>query len=295
MDQFESKVAVVTGAASGIGLGLVERFVQAGMSVMLSDVDEAGLDREVGRLRQEGADVSGFVADVSDHSQVEALGESVLRRWGALHLACNNAGVDAGAPFTDIPLSVWDWVMGVNFYGVLHGCQVFLPLIRESGGGHIVNTASLAALSGNTPTGSPYVTSKFAVLGLSENLAHELLQAEENVGLSVLCPAFVRTRMPESERNRPPGVADTSADPVRRAVVAHNARSAEAGLSVAEVAETTLDAIREGRFFVLPHRDEAIAATEARLRWMRDSVEPSVRPGRPTIPKAPVTTQKAAR
>ncbi|WP_063763731.1 SDR family NAD(P)-dependent oxidoreductase [Actinoplanes subtropicus] len=285
MDVFEAKVAVVTGAAGGIGLGLVERFLAAGMHVMLSDIDSSALTREVERLRRGGALVAGFVADVSDREQVVQLAAATVERFGAVHVVCNNAGVDAGAPFSEIPPSVWDWVMGVNFNGVLYGCQVFLPLIREAGGGHIVNTASYAALSGNTPTATPYIASKFAVLGLSENLQHELSQAGEDIAVSVMCPGFVRTRLPASERNRPPGVADLSMHPVRRLIVDDNARRAEQGLGVETVAEQTFEAIRERRFYVLPHRDEALAATEARLRWMRDNVQPVGRPGRPGLPR----------
>ena len=277
MDVFEDKVAVVTGAASGIGLGLVERFVAAGMRVMMTDVDADRLMAQVKRLREREADVAGCVADVSERTQVERLAANTLERFGAVHLVCNNAGVDAGAPFSEIPQSIWDWVMGVNFFGVLYGCQIFLPLIRQAGGGHIVNTASIAALAGNTPTATPYIVSKYAVLGLSENLQHELTQAGEDIAVSVLCPGFVSTHLPQSERNRPPGVADMSAHPIRRKVVEHNAQSAGSGLSVHAVARDVFEAIRERRFFVLTHRDDALAATEARLRWMRDNVEPGHR------------------
>ena len=188
MNELSGRVAVVTGAASGIGLGLTRRFVAAGMSVVLADVEAPALDRAVEELTDVGGDVIGVRCDVSDPAQVDALAERALEAFGAVHVVCNNAGVDSGAPFSEIPPETWQWVMGVNFWGTLHGCRAFLPLLRRHGDGHIVNTASAAALSGFIPTATPYVASKFAILGLSENLFHELAMTDPGIGVSVLCP-----------------------------------------------------------------------------------------------------------
>ncbi len=283
MRELAGRVAVVTGAASGIGLALAERFAAERMKVILADVDEAGLAAAVEGLRGCGAQAAAVPADVSRASDVEALAARAIAEFGAVHVVCNNAGVDTGAPFAEIPLEAWDWVFGVNFRGVLNGCRTFLPLIREQGEGHIVNTASIAALSGFLPTGTPYVASKFAVLGLSENLQHELELAGEPIGVSVLCTAFVNTRMPDSERNRPPGVPSLDNHPKRQPILDYARASVANGLPASEVAAQVTDAIRERRFFVLPHHAEAVAAVQARLRWMTDNVSPPPRAGRPGL------------
>jgi NAD(P)-dependent dehydrogenase (short-subunit alcohol dehydrogenase family) len=283
MRELGGRVAVVTGAASGIGLALAERFAVEQMKVVLADVDEPGLAEAVARLRAAGAQAIGVRTDVSQAEDVEELAARTVAEFGAVHVVCNNAGVDTGAPFAEIPLAAWDWVFGVNFRGVLHGCRTFLPLIREQGEGHIVNTGSIAGLTGFLPTGTPYVASKFAVLGLSENLQHELELAGEPIGVSILCPAFVNTKLPESERNLPPGVPSLDDHPKRRPILDYARASVAQGLPADQVAAQVVDAIREQRFFVLPHREEAEAGVLARLRWMTDNVSPPPRAGRPGI------------
>lgn len=283
MRELGGRVAVVTGAASGIGLALAERFAVEQMKVVLADVDEPGLAEAVAGLRAAGAQAIGVRTDVSQAEDVEELAARTVAEFGAVHVVCNNAGVDTGAPFAEIPLAAWDWVFGVNFYGVLHGCRTFLPLIREQGEGHIVNTGSIAGLTGFMPTGTPYVASKFAVLGLSENLQHELELAGEPIGVSILCPAFVNTKLPESERNLPPGVPSLDDHPKRRPILGFARASVAQGLPADQVAAQVVDAIREQRFFVLPHREEAEAAVLARLRWITDNVSPPPRAGRPGI------------
>jgi NAD(P)-dependent dehydrogenase (short-subunit alcohol dehydrogenase family) len=180
--------------------------------------------------------------------------------------------------FGDIPLELWNWVVGVDFWGVVHGCRAFLPLLEEQEEAHIVNTASLAALSGWLPTGTPYVASKFAVLGLSENLHHELALRGSSVRVSVLCPGLVESRLPWASRNRPAEVEVGEAPPLRRAVIDGLRGALEAGkaMPASGAADAVVRAIREERFFVLTHPDEARASLEARLRWMETGEPPDL-------------------
>lgn len=278
MEQLQGRVAVVTGAASGIGRALAERFAQEGMKVVLGDVEAGPLDEAVRELSAAGAEVTGVVADVSRAEDVQAMADAALRTFGAVHVLCNNAGVDTGGNFAEVPVAGWEWVLGVNLWGVLHGCRIFLPLIRRQEEGHIVNTASLSALDASVPTFGPYAVSKAGILAASESLAHELLRTGEPIGVSVICPGVVDTRMPEAERNRPPQVPPTDADPQRRALKAQLlADAARVGMAPAAVAAMVVDAIRERRFFVLTHPEEAYAAVESRLRWMRTGQAPPPR------------------
>jgi NAD(P)-dependent dehydrogenase (short-subunit alcohol dehydrogenase family) len=287
--ELRGKVAVVTGAASGIGRGLAERFATEGMKIVLADVEEPALEAAVGDLVEGGAQAIGVPTDVSRTEDVEALADQAVAAFGTAHVVCNNAGVTAGGLFADIPPEIWDWVLGVNFRGVLHGCKVFLPLLQEQGEGHIVNTSSIAAFKSSFFTGSPYVTSKFAVLGLSENLHHELAMTGSPVGVSVLCPSFVSTRILQSDRNRPAGIT-ISEDPRRTRALQMARIGMAAGLTPSEVADHVVGAIRESRFFVLPHPDEACEAVEDRLRWMRTNEPPGSAGAAP-----PTSTRRRAR
>jgi NAD(P)-dependent dehydrogenase (short-subunit alcohol dehydrogenase family) len=272
MQELTRRVAVVTGAASGIGRALAHRFAAEGMNVVLADIEQEPLQAAVAAIRDTGAQALGVPTDVSRADQLEALADAALAAFGAVHVVCNNAGVETGGPFADIPVSGWEWVLNVNLWGVLHGCRIFLPLIREQGEGHIVNTASVAAFSAGIATFGPYAVSKHAILAASENLEHELLAGGESIGVSILCPGVVNTRMPDAERNLPRDVPP-SADPVHNATVAHLKRlAAEVGMDPADVAAMVVDAIRTRRFFVLTHPDEAFTAMEQRLGWMRTGV-----------------------
>jgi NAD(P)-dependent dehydrogenase (short-subunit alcohol dehydrogenase family) len=268
MRALAGRTAVVTGAASGIGRALAGRCAAEGMKVVLADVERDALDRAVADLHACGAEAIGVRCDVSRAADVEALAAAALDAFGAVHLLCNNAGVESGTLFCDISQATWDWVLGVDLLGVLHGCRVFLPLLREQDEAHIVNTGSLASLDAGMVTAAPYVVAKFAVLGLSENLHHELAAAGETVGISVVLPGMVDTNMPTSERNRPAGVPATDDDPARDALHEFTRTGGAAGVDPADVAAAVLDAVRERRFYVLPHREAAIDAVERRLRWM---------------------------
>ena len=270
MKDLTGRVAVVTGGASGIGYALAERFLAEGMKVVVADIEQVALDGAVEALGAGGGEVLGVRTDVSILADVEALASATVERFGGVHVVCNNAGVESGAPFSDIPLSTWEWVMAVNFWGTLYGCRTFLPLLREQGEGHIVNTASTAAFATGLPTFGPYSASKFAIHSLSENLDIELRSAGEPVRVSLLAPGMTKSRMAESERNRPPGVT-VDQSPARVAVqeMIRSGQESEAALDPAVTAEQVVDAIRHERFFILTHPEEAIAAVERRLHAMR--------------------------
>jgi NAD(P)-dependent dehydrogenase (short-subunit alcohol dehydrogenase family) len=248
MRELRGRVAVVTGAASGIGLALVERFLAEGMRVVAADVEEAALAKEVSRLAAAGADVLGVRTDVRDAGAVRALAEEALRRYGAVHVVCNNAGVAPTGPMLDASPEDWRWVIDVNVLGVAYGVHAFGPMLRAQGEGHIVNTASEAGLVSGGVLGA-YVASKHAVVGLSESLYREL--EGSGVGVSVLCPNLVRTRIFHSERNRTDGVELT---PRQQASVAPlREMLQESGIAPAQVAGDVVDAIRANRFWIFTH------------------------------------------
>ena len=201
MRELAGKTAFVTGGASGIGLALGRAFAQAGMKVMLADIEAEALAAAVKSLADVGPDVRGVACDVADPASVEQAAKASFEAFGKVHVVCNNAGVAAGGGIDNISLDNWRWVLDVNLMGVLHGIRSFLPHIRAHGeGGHIVNTASMAGMTGGLGF-SPYTASKFAVVGMSEGLAAQLKPL--GIGVSVLCPSYVRTGIGESGRNRP--------------------------------------------------------------------------------------------
>lgn len=278
MRQFRDRVAVVTGAASGIGRALAVRFAAAGMRCVLADVDAGALDRVVGELRRGGAAAIGVRTDVASAADVQALAERTVSEYGAVHLLCNNAGVGVGSDFAKIPLDVWEWVLGVDLWGVIHGCRTFLPLLLEQDEGHIVNTSSMAALNGHPLGQAPYTTAKFGVLGLSQNLFFELAATTGGrVGVSVLIPGLTRTRIFESDRNRPSHVAQPPPSSFAATSRAAIAGALDGALDPAKVADAVLDGVRDRRFYILPHPGEAFDMAEQQVRGMRTG-EP-LRPG----------------
>src|SRR5262247_944311 len=280
MKDVKGKVAVVTGAASGIGRGMCETFVQAGMRVVLSDVEERPLALTTAALRDAGADVHGVVTDVAKAEQVDALAKETLRKYGAVHVVCNNAGVGtSGFPSWSSTLDDWRWVLGVNLMGAIHGVRTFLPImIDQDTEGHIVNTASLAGLlSGG---GTVYSVSKFGVVALSEGVYLELRQGGHKPGISVLCPGFVNTNIGDCARNRPRELSHTTppvTGPVADAFRAWFTEQLHRGLDPRRVGDQVLQAIRDDRFYILTHPDWN-GFIEHRMRTILDGENPSMVP-----------------
>lgn len=253
MDQFEGKTAVVTGAASGIGLALATRFAEARMQVVLADIEEAALQRAVEQLTQRQARVLGVVANTMVEESVRSLAEQAIGEFGKVHVLCNNAGVASttvtpGAGIWEVPNTDWDWVLGVNFYGVLYGLQAFVPhMLEHAEQGHVVNTASLAGL---LPGGGSYGVSKHAVLSLTETLYNDLKARDAAISASVLCPGFVKTQIAEAERNRPSELASGGDAP--EAISMAQALIAQ-GMDPADIAQSVFESIEQDRLYVLPH------------------------------------------
>jgi NAD(P)-dependent dehydrogenase (short-subunit alcohol dehydrogenase family) len=225
------------------------------------------LHEAVESLRAEGAHVIGLRCDVSEEEDVIGLRDGALAEFASAHIVFNNAGV-VGGPVLGTPKKVWDWVMGVNVDGVVNGINAFAPLFLEQNEGHIVNTASLAGLGGVPGTGA-YCASKFAVVGISESLFHELSLSGKNVGVSVLCPGFVSTRIYESERNMPNELVSFNEDPMMQMARQIGETVVKAGIDPADVATAVDAAIRANRFWILPHERVALRMTELRLEWMK--------------------------
>jgi NAD(P)-dependent dehydrogenase (short-subunit alcohol dehydrogenase family) len=258
------RVAVVTGAASGIGLAMTRRFVAEGMRVVMADVEEPALQAAADGITADGGEVVPVVTDVSDTAQVEALRDAALRQFGAVHLVCNNAGV--GGPFGpvwEVTRGDLDWVLGVNLGGVLNGVRTFVPVLLEQDFGHVVNTSSIFGLV-PFPAGV-YAITKSAIIALSETLHLQLRLAGSAVGVTVLCPGAVRTNFMTSERNRPAGAGpETRVGEVAQTLMSGIA-SMPPGDEPSIVGDLVVDGIREGRFFV--HTDPAwLGAIEAHAR-----------------------------
>ena len=256
MRELAGRAAFVTGGASGIGFALGRRLAEAGMKVMLADIEVDALKAAVESLRDVGPDVRGVTCDVTDPVSVEMAAKASYDAFGNIHVVCNNAGVGGGSGIDDISLENWRWVLDVNLMGVLHGIRTFLPHIRAHGeGGHIVNTASMAGL--NSGMGfSAYSASKFAVVNMSEGLAARIKPL--GIGVTVLCPGFVRTRITESGRNRPARYGPSQKpDPASSAgtLVAQIAEMVRSGLDPDDVAAQVLTAIRENELYVFTHYD----------------------------------------
>jgi NAD(P)-dependent dehydrogenase (short-subunit alcohol dehydrogenase family) len=254
MQELRGRVAVVTGGASGIGRGMAQAFAAEGMKVVVADVEKPPLDETVAELARKGADAIGVVCDVSDPASVDALRDRALEQFGAVHVLCNNAGVSGSsvAPLWEAPLDEWEWVMGVNVMGIIHGYRSFIPvMIEQKAPGHVVNTASMAGLIHGAGI---YGMTKHAVVALSEGLFLQLRTAGHPIGVSVLCPGWVRTNIMESERNRPETPRPAPANPEQAVAVLEILKGfVKKGLDPEDVGRLVARSIREERFYVLTH------------------------------------------
>ena len=277
MEHFEQRTAVITGGAGGIGLATAERLGREGMNLVIADIEERVLVSEVARLCADGFRAIGIVTDTADHDSVKALAARAADEFGDVHLLFNNAGVGGGGPMLEPDdLELWHWTLGVNLYGVVHGIKAFGPAMVAHGQPcHIVNTASMAGLL-PTPGLGVYTASKFAVVALSETLALET--ADTNLGVSVLCPGFVRTGIADSDRNLPEHLAARREEPTAEQEMMRAAvRDLVAGgIAPTAAAEHIVEAVRHDRFYILPHphygaqvaaRGVRIASGDAPTSW----------------------------
>ncbi|HPG25482.1 MAG: SDR family NAD(P)-dependent oxidoreductase [Spirochaetaceae bacterium] len=268
---FEGKVAVVTGAASGIGLGLGEALARAGARVVLADVEAGALARAAKRVEAAGGEVLAVVTDVGSRDSVGALAERTLERFGRVDLLFNNAGVSTFNPIANQTLADWEWVLRVNLWGVIHGLDVFLPIFRRQGGpAHIVNTSSIAGVISGLPCIGPYAVSKVGVVSISETLRIELAQEGSPIRVSVLLPENTNTGVMDSERNRP-GERETRSEAGELFRTTVKAAFTQPGaLEPDEVARRTLEAMEAGRFWIFSHHTMG-ELLEARLDEIRDA------------------------
>lgn len=253
MKQFEGKVAVITGAASGIGRGIAERCVNEGMKTVLADIDDAGLDKAEADLKALGGTVLGVRTDVSKRADVELLARRTLEAFRQVHLLFNNAGVGGGGSAWEATWNDWEWMIGVNLWGVIHGVKVFTPLmLAQNVECHIVNTASAVGLVTGSPS-APYSATKHAVVALSESLFLTLQGRGAVIKVSVLCPGLVQTNIMNSEHYRPPALKNEPVEmsPKMRVGVKFMRAAIEAAMPPRQVADIVFDAIKNERFYIL--------------------------------------------
>ncbi|MCW2549623.1 MAG: family NAD(P)-dependent oxidoreductase [Mycobacterium sp.] len=271
LTELAGRVAVITGAGSGIGRALAQACAREGMKVVAADVEPGALQETVDSVTGAGGEAIAVITDVSKPAAVDALADAAYQAFGAVHLLCNNAGVFQAGVLWERTAADWEWVLGVNVWGIINGIKAFVPRMIAGGEpGHIVNTSSLAGVVSNAYSG-PYNTSKFAALGLTECLAHDLATAKTQIGASVLVPGSVATRIADSVRNRPSSLADGQGAEDATFVDGMLAATAAAGIEPAAVATLVLDAVRKGQFVIptspgydkqITHRMEALLARE---------------------------------
>lgn len=282
ISDFKNKTAVLTGAGSGFGLACARIGATLGMNLVLADVQQDALDQATAELQATGAKVLPFKLDVSDALQFEALGQATFKRFGAPNLVFNNAGVGAGGLIWETSLKDWEWVMGVNLMGVVHGVRTFTPMMLDAAKkdpayrGHIVNTASMAGLL-NPPNMGVYNVSKHAVVSLSETLYQDLSLVTEQISASVLCPFFVATGINQSGRNRPGEKSDDNAKLTKSQLVgqAMISKAVTSGkVSAADVAQMVFDAIAANQFYIYSH-PKAIKSVQTRMEDILQARNPS--------------------
>jgi len=281
MKNFEGKVVVITGGASGLGFEFALQAAQLGMHIVLADVQQDALELAKTDLDARGAVVLAIVCDVRHGAQVQALADATMARFGAVHLVFNNAGVGSGGLIWENSEADWEWVLGVNLWGVIHGVRIFTRLMLDCAArdpafeGHIVNTASMAGLL-NAPTMGIYNVSKHAVVSLTETLHHDLQLIDAPIKASVLCPYFVPTGISQSQRNRPVDVQVTAAPTASQMVAqAMTAKAVASGkVSALDVARITFAAIADGQFYIYSHPD-ALGSVAERMEEIVHQRNPS--------------------
>lgn len=274
MQDLSGKTAVITGAASGIGLELANQFGTAGMNVVMADIETKALAAAAADLEASGYPVLAHELDVRDLEQVRALESAARERFGNIHVLCNNAGVGAGGAVANLDdIEVWRWTIDINLWGVIYGCKVFLPAMIEHGEeAHVVNTASMAGL-GSAPMMGAYNVSKYGVVALSETLTQEMQIGNTNVGVSVLCPAFVATSIADSQRNMPSDLVSDAPFASPEMKSAMDALVA-AGIPTSEVGAAVLDAVLENKFWIVTH-PESHAGITGRADQIVNGVNPA--------------------
>lgn len=278
MQNLEGRAAWITGAASGIGLSLAKRLAGERVKLVLVDVEAAPLAEAEAALRAMGAEVLAIRADVANAAEVAAAAERARDTFGVIHLICNNAGVGGGGgPMWRLSEADWKWAIDVNLYGVIHGIRFLLPALVDSGEeGHVVNTASIAGLT-STPFMGPYTATKHAVVSLSECLVKELELAKVNVGVSVLCPGFVKTKIASSHRNRPGEQQRVDNNPLAQKFSAVLQQLVDAGVPAEKIADEVVRAIQDNKFYILTH-PEMKPAIDHRMRQILDEQPPGIDP-----------------
>jgi NAD(P)-dependent dehydrogenase (short-subunit alcohol dehydrogenase family) len=270
MKRFEGRTAVITGGASGLGLAMARRFAREGVQLVLADVQADALERTAAEFVAAGTPVLAVRCDVSRAEEVERLRDEAVARFRAVHILCNNAGVAPGGLAWESTVADWQWCLGVNVYGVIHGLRSFVPLmLSQNDEAHIVNTASVAGLL-SPPGMGIYCVSKHAVVTLTECLHHDLASRSDKVRASLLCPAYVPTGIHDSERNRPEELRNAAQDKseqelAREAALRHAVQSGR--ISAEQVADTVFDAVRDERFYILTHQ-KIKGAIETRMMDM---------------------------
>jgi len=266
--EFKGKVAVITGSASGMGRAVAGRAAKEGMKVVLADVEQKALDRAEGELKAEGAEVLAVRTDVSKAEDLQTLAETTIDRFGAVHLLHNNAGVGGGSAIWETSLADWKWTLNVNLWGPIYGIWAFLPImLKQDTECHIVNTSSIGGLMSSPFVGGGYCTSKHGLIALSETLSHELKLMGAKIGVSVLCPGVVNTRIGQAARNRPAELQNDPAWEEKMRELAHikamqemTAQLNSSGMEPTQVAELVFDAIKEDKFYILTHPEFMMTA-----------------------------------
>ncbi len=264
MYDVQGKTAVVTGAASGMGLGMARSFADAGMSVVLSDIEQDRLDAAVAGLTSAGHRAIGVVTDVSDEAQVQALAQAALDEFGAVHVVSNNAGIGVGGAVDEMTLDDWKWTIDVDLWGVVYGVRTFLPLLKEQNEGHITATSSMAGLLAGPVLGA-YHVAKHGVVALMDTVRIELKIAKSAVKSSVLCPGPVDTDVAQSERNRPASLPEHQGSELEERFWTNLTAELARGMDPAEVGDLVLDAVVNERFWILTHPTEFIPLVQRRL------------------------------